>query len=262
MKTGGSLIATYETSLYDEWGKRRDNFGLAELFGASFEGRIEGPMLNSYLKLEKDSVGGCNGILHGLEDATRIINGVNRVRVKPLGEAGCAPLTVMPSYPDLPMEEVFPRPATANEPGVFLREIGRGRVVYFPWDIDRTFWEVLNVDHGKLLRNAVIWATNEAQPVLADGLGVLDVAIWAQRSSMTVHLVNLTNPMMMKGPVREIIPLPRQQVRISIPDNRRPAKVRLLVANRDVPFRVDAGVVDLEVPSIGLHEVIALDFSA
>jgi len=68
--------------------------------------------------------------------------------------------------------------------------------------------------------------------------------------------------MMMKGPVREIIPLPRQQVRISIPDNRRPAKVRLLVANRDVPFRVDAGVVDLEVPSIGLHEVIALDFSA
>jgi hypothetical protein len=262
VKTGGSLIATYETSLYDEWGKRRDNFGLAELFGASFEGRIEGPMLNSYLKLEKDSVGGCNGILHGLEDATRIINGVNRVRVKPLGEAGCAPLTVIPSYPDLPMEEVFPRPATANEPGVFLREIGRGRVVYFPWDIDRTFWEVLNVDHGKLLRNAVIWATNEAQPVLADGLGVLDVAIWAQRSSMTVHLVNLTNPMMMKGPVREIIPLPRQQVRISIPDNRRPAKVRLLVANRDVPFRVDAGVVDLEVPSIGLHEVIALDFSA
>ena len=32
-------------------------------------------------------------------------------------------------------------------------------------DIDRTFWEVLTVDHGKLLRNAVIWATNE-EPVV------------------------------------------------------------------------------------------------
>ena len=38
---------------------------------------------------------------------------------------------------------------------------GKGRVVYFPWDIDRTFWEVLAVDHGKLLRNAVDWAANE-----------------------------------------------------------------------------------------------------
>ena len=39
------------------------------------------------------------------------------------------------------------------------------------------------------------------------GPGVLDVTVWRQRDSMTVHLVNLTNPMMMKGPLREIIPV-------------------------------------------------------
>ena len=63
------------------------------------------------------------------------------------------------------------------------------------------------VDHGRLLRNAVRWATNEAPPVEVDGPGVLDVTVWRQRESMTVHLVNLTNPMMMKGPLREIIPV-------------------------------------------------------
>ncbi len=52
-----------------------------------------------------------------------------------------------------------------TSPQVFLRETGKGRVVYFPWDIDRTFWEVLSVDHLKLLRNAVAWATNEDPPV-------------------------------------------------------------------------------------------------
>ena len=35
---------------------------------------------------------------------------------------------------------------------------------------------------------------------------------------MTVHLVNLTNPMMMKGPLREVIPLPNQEVSIRIPE--------------------------------------------
>ena len=41
------------------------------------------------------------------------------------------------------MEEVYPRVPKTDIPQVFLREMGAGRVVYFPWDIDRTFWEVL-----------------------------------------------------------------------------------------------------------------------
>ena len=104
--------------------------------------------------------------------------------------------------------------------------------VYFPFDSDRTFWEVLDVDHGKLLRNAVIWATDEPPVLSVQGQGVLDVSVWKQQNSMTVHLVNLTNPMMMKGPVRELISIGRQQVRVAIPQGEAIAKVQLLVANK------------------------------
>jgi len=258
---GGNLVATYETSLYDEWGVRRKDFGLASLFGVSFTGSIEGPMLNSYLTLERDpATGEFSPLLTGFEDATRIVNGVHRVRVKQTGTSLPSPLTVVPTYPDLPMEAVFPRAATSKDPGVFLRQVGRGRVVYFPFDLDRTFWEVLNVDHGKLLRNAALWASNEPQPLTVKGPGFIDTSIWRQKNSITVHLVNLTNPMAMKGPLREIIPLSRQQLSITVPASARVAKVHLLVAGGEVPYKREGDLIRLDVPSIDLHEVVAFDF--
>ncbi len=260
VESGGNLVATHETSLYDEWGRRRADFGLASLFGASFSGRVEHGIRNSYLNVEKDpKTGQFHPLVRGLEDATRIINGVHWVHVKPQDKGAYAPLTLVPSYPDLPMEQVWPRVRRTDAPGVYARQIGRGRVVYFPFDLDRTFWEVLSEDHAKLLQNALKWAHNEEQPLTVTGRGVLDVSFWKQKNSVTAHLVNLTNPMMMKGPIREIIPLSQQQVRIRVPDQRRVSKAHLLVSGKTPVWRQTSGVVSLTVPSIDLHEVIALD---
>jgi hypothetical protein len=66
--------------------------------------------------------------------------------------------------------------------------------------------------------------------------------------------------MMLKGPVREVIPISRQVVRIRPPRNgQRVTRARRLVADAEIPFRVDAGAIVVEVPAIELHEVIALD---
>jgi hypothetical protein len=195
-----------------------------------------------------------------LEDAPRIINGVRRVEVKSIAPFSDRPLTLIPSYPDLPMEKVYPRVLGTDISQLFLREYGRGRVVYFPWDIDRTFWEVLSVDHLKLLRNAVVWATNEDPVITVAGPGVLDVTVWRQKHSLTVHLVNLTNPMMMKGPIREIIPVGEQKIRLRLPEGMRPKRIRLLAADKSVSAREAGRVFNLTVPAVSDHEVIAIDF--
>jgi hypothetical protein len=66
-----------------------------------------------------------------------------------------------------------------SQPGIFVRRFGKGRVVYFPWDIDRVDWEVMADDHGRLLRNAIDWALDEDRPVTVAGPGVLDVTVWS-----------------------------------------------------------------------------------
>ncbi len=259
VRRGGSLVATYETSLYDEWGVRRKDFGLSDLFGASYQGKIEGPMQNSYLRIENDAAGGYHPILAGLENAERIINGVYRLDVSTNEKGINPPLTLIPSYPDLPMEEVYPRIPKTDIPGVYLKKSGRSRIVYFPWDISRTFWEVLCVDHGLLLRNAVQWAANEKMPVEVAGPGVLDIALWRQKDSMALHLVNLTNPMMMKGPFREFYRVGPQTARINLPHGMRAKKVKLLVGNQAPRVREDGDWLEVLIPSILVHEVIAID---
>lgn len=253
---GGSLLATFETSLYDQWGGRRKDFGLADLLGVHFQGATPAPMRNAYLRLEHSTR---HPLLKGLEQAPRIIHGTQRLEVRAGAPFPHPPLTLIPPYPDLPMEQVFARQPKTDVPEVYLRQHGAARIVYFPWDIDRTFWEVLSPDHLHLLRNAILWALDEAPQVTVAGPGILDVTAWRQQDSMTVHLVNLNNPMMMKGPYREPLPCPRQVVRVRLPEGRRARRVQLLVSGRELPVKEEAGVLTAEVESVLDHEVLAID---
>jgi hypothetical protein len=256
---GGSLVATYASSLYDEWGQQRKDFGLGDLFGVAYAGRIEGPMQNSYLNLDADPRSKSHHpVLAGLEDAPRIINGVFRLEVKPT-QPFPSPVTLVPSYPDLPMEDVYPRVPRTDIRELYLRDLGASRVAYIPWDVDRTFWEVLSPDHGRLLRNVITWALNEPPPVEVDGRGVVDVTMWRQRDSVTVHLVNLSNPMMMKGPLREFMPIGPLTVRIRLPAGLRAGRVQLLTAGSAPRVQDRSGVLTVTVPAFDVHEVVAVD---
>ena len=260
---GGNLIATYETSLYDEWGVPRKDFGLADLFAVSWSGRLEGPMQNSYLQLEHEAVPN-HPLLKDLEDAPRIVNGVSRVVVDPREKFAQVPLTLVPSYPDLPMEKIYPRGPQSEISGVYLREAGAlgegsGRAAYFPMDIDRTFWEVLAEDHLRLLRNTVEWATGQRQMVQVSGPGLLDVTAWQDHDAIVIHLVNLTNPMAMKGPFRDFFPVGEQKIRIRLPNGVNATSAHLLVANKSIQIERRAQELTITVPSVLDHEVIAIN---
>ncbi len=139
-------------------------FGLASLFGVNYAGKVEGPMKNSYLSLNKDSSGQFHPLLKDFENAVRIINAANQVAVTPAGE-GIYPLQVVPHIRIFRWRRSsLAKDAPAGQPGAIVRQVGKGRVVYLPGDIDRTFWETLSFDQARLLRNAVLWATDEPAP--------------------------------------------------------------------------------------------------
>jgi hypothetical protein len=256
VKAGGGLIATYETSLWDEKGNKRANFGLSELFGVDLAGIPDGPMKNSYLRLETDTK---HPILAGFHNTERIVNGGFRLPVKENISFPVKPLTLIPAYPDLPMEEVYPRQDHTGIAELFLRPYGSGRVAYFPWDIDTLFWDQLILDHLRLFINTVDWVTQEDRLVILQGPGLFDIAIWEQENSLAIHLVNMNNPMYMQGPCRELLPSLPQELSINLPKGVKPKSVKLLSRGDSVEFKQNGRKLSLGIPPFLDHEIIAID---
>jgi hypothetical protein len=252
---GGRIVATHQTSLFDGQGVRRRDFGLADLFGCSADGEAQGPLKNAYLTLRH-----AHPALAGLQDVSRTIGPIKRQPVRASNPAEVA-LTLVPSYPDLPMERVFTERGETDIPMAICRQAGRGRVVYLPMDLDRTFAEIGHGDHLVLLRAMLQWAHDEPQPVDIQGPGLLDVACWRQERSITAHLVNLNNPMTMRGSYREAIATGPYRVRLQLPAGRKALRARLLTAGRETPMQVENGWVQVEAPSVAYHEVVAVDLA-
>ena len=67
--------------------------------------------------------------------------------------------------------------------------------------------------------------------------------------------------MMMKGPIREIIPVGKQVVSVALPAGMTGAAVRLLVSGVSPRVSVGGGRVEIEVPQIVTNEVVLIDFA-
>lgn len=222
---GGTLVATYRTSLLDEHGREREDFALGDLFGVRAQG-TRTDISNSYLRLKRsDGADSAARVLRGIAGTDVIINSANRVEVTMRDDRGAGeeisravPVALIDSYPDLPMEDVYRRDTDESTPQLVLSQIGAGRVAYFANDIDRAFSDFLVQDHFELMRGVIDWARDAAELVSVRGAGVMEVVAWEQAASMTVHLVNMTNPRYLKGPIVELMPSPEQFVSIAVPE--------------------------------------------
>jgi hypothetical protein len=67
--------------------------------------------------------------------------------------------------------------------------------------------------------------------------------------------------MMMKGPIREIIPLHGQKLRLTMQPGALSKKISLLVSNADPEHRISGREIVVDLPPIGLHEVVAIDLT-
>ncbi|HEV2231964.1 MAG TPA: alpha-amylase family protein, partial [Terriglobia bacterium] len=251
--SGGSVLATFETSCYNEWGDARPDFALADLFGASVDGEVIGPFGNSYMRIERQ-----HAVTAGFEGTALLPGPENRVPLRPRDPARAA-LTVVPHYPAFPPEMVYPRIPHTDQPAAIFREAGNSRIAYFPGDIDRTFWRSGNTDMSQLIQNTVRWLMGDARPQISvTGDGVIETFAWETEPGYALHLLNYTNPNMTRGFIRRFYPIGSQKVEFNVAAGKRITSVRTLRAGRELKFEQQDRKVHFDVPSVVDYEVVAL----
>ena len=251
---GGGLVATGRTSLADEFGRPRDNFLLADLFGCDYLEPM--PFTYSYLRYDQDSpltagleLGWPMTLWHLLQLKVAVRVGaeghgmiVNPMRGMMMGH---------------PAQEDTPYPAAVST------RFGAGRVVYLPQPLGQAYHDYGHPDFRTLLDNAVRWAAGEAPPVEVRCPATVEAVLWEQPAAASadvvryLHLINRTPG----GPVRtkasvisEEIPVFELEVCTRFPVSRalmQPAGQELAVTSGD-------GGARFVVPRVDIHAIVEL----
>jgi hypothetical protein len=250
-RSGGSVMASFETSLYDENLKPRSDFGLGTLLGISKAGDVIGTNGNAYYgRIERS-----HPVLSGFVDTNWLPGAQNRVPIKPVQDSV---LTVVPGFVQYPPELAYPPVSRTDEPAIVLRESGRSRHAYFPGDIERTFWLTGHGDLLRLLHNTIRWITGDESIVHVEGDGFLEMFVWETTPGYAVHLLNYANPGAHHCWLNSCHPLGPQTVRMKMPQGTKVESVELLRAEKSVAFHLEADVLLFTIPRVEDYEVAAV----
>ncbi len=269
---GGALIATGSSSLYNELGDARKDYGLADIFGAHRTGasttdRAEAlGNQHTYLRLAPERRGNVDGpqiagdpksttprhpVLQGFDETDILPFGGFLQQLQVDGDA-LVPLTFIPPFPIYPPETAWMRQPKTSIPGLVLK----GRVAFLPADLDRRYTRDRLPDHANLIANVVRWAANGDIPLQAEGAGLFDCNLYTQPGRVIAHVVNLTATGRM--PIDELVPVGPLSLSIRLPKDVRGHTAHMLVSGAAARVKVQAGWARLELAKILDHEVVVI----
>jgi hypothetical protein len=276
---GGGIVATGETSLYNEWGDMLPDYLLAGMFGTHIPDSIkyepvkQTNTIHTYLRLTPELRGSVDGPLTGKEPVIKgsrheVLKGFEETDILPYGgvlrklrtDTGTETLmTFIPEFPIYPPETAWMREPETDIPGLIINTMQNGsRVAFMPADIDRQFGRYNLPDHGNLLSNLVRWASKNDIPLVVEGKGLIDFNIYHQPGRLIIHIVNLTSAGTWRQPVDEFIPVGPLKIKVKLPQGVSGTNMKLLVSGATEKVKTEKGWSNFTIQSVSDHEVVVL----
>jgi hypothetical protein len=272
---GGGLVVTGETSLFDELGRPRHDFALADVLGVSYRGRPRAPEkrpaldANFAITVDDDYWKQRVGLARLTWADHPLVRDDRLAKLVPTKSVNCrAPLVWItePKEPDAVAWRMTPDGWTGPPPpGAVCRRVGKGKVVYLASGIDAALWSYSYPYQRRLLASALAWAAAAPPPVAVQAPMCVHATYYTQDADrrVVVHLFNGLNTTAHHGhpaadvPLREeTIPIPGIVVRF----DKAPRRAHLKPGGRALAVRFDGGRATVEVPPLALHALVVAEY--
>jgi len=190
---GGSIISTFETGLFDEFGEKRSDFIIGDIIKAKYKGitmHVNGKNpegLQNYCRIQEKSE-----LLKGINNTELIPITGEYCQVEP-GAGTQVPIKLTHPFPVMPEGLSYTTEPDLGYPMLIAYEHENGsRTVYFPNQLDRLHWAAGFPDLSQLFANAVNWSIKGDVPVTCECPNTIYMSFRQQEKRILVHLVNLT----------------------------------------------------------------------
>ena len=251
VRKGGLLIATHETSLFDELGVKRKNLGLSGVLGVEYRGPVKGSGAGCVSYVPQDSSLKKLGYLVScVAEESEIKTTTAQVLATRSSLGGERPLNRFD--PDTDYD--------SGQPTVTMNQFGKGKAIYISADVGSGY---LHNPYPVLKRFVADLAARARLPLELKAPRAIEVTAFLPKSDqLHVHLLNNPTPNLPLSLTREQLRsffyleevLPVHDVRIRFNDFK-PRSARMPIGGQTLEVQGNS----VRVPRVDLHEVIVLE---
>ena len=244
VNNGGSLLATYETSLYNHDVIKTD-FALSDVFGASYNCKVEDPALLHASRY-------CRFVTNH-----PIVENGNMDNIFPVSMEHL----VVESDRSIAMFLEFCRyycdhlQKQTTMPAIVANEYGKGRVVYIASEFFRLYYENGFEAYDKFFRKCMGWFTKGKLPIVTDLPDTVAININNTADGhKVIHLVNCSFDK--TRPIQQIIPATEKN--LAILTDRKSADVIDITTGKKVQNKIEDKYLKINLPQLTGYSVIVV----
>lgn len=210
VKQGGKLISSFQTSLFDESGLARKDFGLGEVLGVSSLNQVVNTEMDCYQKIILR-----NDLVRGMEKTELLHNGGQTVLTRTL--PGAQAITgYLPKINNQPPENAFPDSWESAHPILVYNRFGIGESIYFANEIDRLNGTIGHPDYDQLLTNCIHYLLGSFPIIKTNAPASVHVYLNKNPTQSKIYQLSFVNTSSSsQRPFRDLIPV--QQITVELP---------------------------------------------